>query len=80
MTQTEKHDSSRDMLLAMIEEFLAERPFKTHQSFGWAATRDSGLVQRLREGKDVTTRVMDNVLSYINQQNGETNDEKRETA
>jgi hypothetical protein len=71
----QKYRTSRELLLSMIERYLEAHPEKSHQSFGWAATRDSGLVERLRQGKDVTTRVMDNVLHYLEKNNGVKNHE-----
>ena len=33
--------------------------------FGWYAMRDSSLVSRLREGKDVTTSKLDDILAFM---------------
>lgn len=60
-----KAQRSRDVLLAMIEQHLATYVNVTPEGFGWAAIKDTRLVPRLRDGGDITTGKMDDVLLYL---------------
>lgn len=62
-----KPASTRAALLQMIETYLAANPKVTPEAFGWAAIKDSKLVERLRGGGDITTGKLDAVIQYLSQ-------------
>jgi len=54
------------MLLGLIEEFLTLNDMDNDGNyFGWLVCGDRTLVQRLREGGDVTTTKMDDIISFL---------------
>jgi hypothetical protein len=61
----QKPTSSIQWLLGKIEEFLKNNPTISPEGFGWACSRDTSLVERLRAGGDVTTRKMDVIIAYL---------------
>lgn len=53
-------------LLDLIEEFLTLNEMDNDgNSFGWLSSKDRTMVQRLRDGGDITTTRMDDVLAFI---------------
>lgn len=53
-------------LLEVIEEFLTVNSLDNDGcSFGWMMSKDRTIVQRLRDGGDVTTSKMDEILAFI---------------
>lgn len=60
-----KPKSTREWLLLQVEAYLVKNPAVDAESFGWRSVRDSSLVSRLREGKDVTTRKLDALIAYM---------------
>lgn len=53
-------------LLEVIEVFLTVNNLDNDGcSFGWVLSKDRTLVQRLRDGGDVTTSKMDEILAYM---------------
>jgi hypothetical protein len=60
-----KYSSTREWLLAKVEEFLVNNPHLDPESFGWKSVRDTSIVSRLRVGKDVTTRKLDMLIAYM---------------
>ena len=63
--------STRDKLLYRIEVFLDKRPYLTEAQFGKEAIGDTQLVNRLRAGKDITTRNLDAINKVLDQPIGE---------
>lgn len=59
------YDASLKALLSAIEGFLEANPSVTPADFGHRAARDTGLVERLRKGGDVTTRKWIRIISFI---------------
>ena len=60
-----QYSSSIEWLLAQIDSYLSENQDVTPECFGWRAMRDTKLVDRLRNGGDITTRKMDKVIRYL---------------
>jgi lysine/ornithine N-monooxygenase len=54
----------RNTLLTEIEAFLAESGLSASR-FGWLATRNARLVERLREGKPVLTTTETRVREWL---------------
>lgn len=53
-------------LLEVIEEFLTVNELDNDGClFGWVLSKDRTLVQRLRDGGDVTTSKMDEILAFV---------------
>lgn len=53
-------------LLEVIEEFLTLNELDNDGClFGWVLSKDRTLVQRLRDGGDVTTSKMDEILAFV---------------
>lgn len=53
-------------LLAQIERFLTiNRMENDGNLFGWYVSQDRSLVTRLRDGGDVTTTRMDDILAFL---------------
>jgi hypothetical protein len=53
-------------LLEIIEEFLTLNELDNDGClFGWVLSKDRTLVQRLRDGGDVTTSKMDEILAFV---------------
>ena len=67
MTKEKPTYGTRDRLMALIEEYLIINPHMSAEGFGWATIKDASLVARLREGKDITTRKLDDILFFIGQ-------------
>lgn len=61
---TQQNQSTKAKLLAAIETFIKAKGM-TPESFGWAAIKDSYLVERLKNGGDITTGKADAILRYI---------------
>lgn len=57
--------STREALLARIDQFLEDHPDISPNQFGAWSIGDSGLVDRLRKGGDVTTGKLDQILRYL---------------
>ncbi len=69
-----ENDDTRAALLADIEKFLAD--YSQHISktrFGKEAANDHKLVDRLRNGNDLTTGKMDDVRRYLSLKRAEFN-------
>ncbi len=64
-TKEKKPSSTREWLLQQVEAHLARNPGLDPESFGWRSVKDSSLVDRLRAGKDVTTRKLDALIAYM---------------
>lgn len=64
-TKETKPKSTREWLLLQVEAFLKNNPHIDPESFGWRSVKDSSLVDRLRAGKDVTTRKLDMLIAYM---------------
>ncbi len=60
-----KPTTTREAILERIEQFLVKNPSISPEGFGWAAIKDASLVERLRSGKDITTRKLDDILKYM---------------
>ncbi len=63
-------NTTRGTLLVMVEQHLDAAGINTDEGaagFGWAAIKDSRLVDRLRNGGDITTAKLDDVVKYLNQ-------------
>lgn len=56
--------SIRDQLLADIERFLA-RTGMDHTRFGKEALNDPAFVSRLRAGKDVRTKTIERIRTFM---------------
>lgn len=56
--------STRSKLLEDIQAFLAASEMEP-KDFGWRAARCTSLVDRLEKGGDVTTRIMDNIYTFM---------------
>ena len=55
-----------EWLLARIEEFLTLNAMDNDGcAFGWYVSQDRSLVTRLRDGGDVTTTKMDDILAFM---------------
>jgi hypothetical protein len=53
-------------LLEQIEEFLTINELDNDGClFGWHLSKDRSLVERLRDGGDVTTSKMDEILAFL---------------
>ena len=53
-------------LLGLIEEYLTINDLDNDGClFGWALSKDRSLVERLRDGGDVTTSKMDEILAFM---------------
>lgn len=65
MPSTNTAQTTKTCLLTAIDEYLEAHPDMTAEGFGWYAVQDSSLVERLRKGKDVTTRKLDKILAFI---------------
>jgi hypothetical protein len=53
-------------LLGLIEEYLTINEMDNDgQTFGWLSTKDITMVQRLRDGGDITLTKMDEVLAFM---------------
>lgn len=68
-TGEQKFTSTLEWLLAQIEAYLKKNPHLTPAGFGWVAIRDTSVVERLRQGKDVTTRKFDALVRYMSNPN-----------
>ncbi len=75
-----KFASTLEWLIHQIDQYLKINPGVTEAAFGWAAIKDTGLVERLREGGDVTTRKFDALVRYMSnphsKENGNGNQSK----
>lgn len=63
-----KLTSTAEWLLHNIDRFLdnnLHNGWMDEEAFGWAACKDSSLVERLRNGGDVRTEKMDLILSFV---------------
>ncbi len=60
-----KFASTLEWLVDRINSFLKMNKGLTEASFGWAAIKDTGLVERLRNGGDVTTRKLDALVRFM---------------
>lgn len=65
MTKTVKFKTTREWLIAQMEAFLQKNPSYTEQSFGWAALRDTSVLERLKKGGDITTRKLDAIIAFM---------------
>lgn len=53
-------------LLEQIEEFLTLNDMANDgNTFGWLVSKDATLVQRLRDGGDISTSKMDDVIAFM---------------
>ena len=79
-----QYKSTKEAILAKINEFLEKHPEVTPQGFGLESTRDTSLVLRLQAGGDITTRKLDMILYYLRtykpKPTGETNAKENEKA
>lgn len=57
--------STRESVLARIDQFLADHSDIDAESFGYYAINDTSLVARLRNGGDITTRKLDLILNFL---------------
>lgn len=57
--------SSLEWLMRQIDAYLAKNKQVSEAAFGWASIKDTGLVERLRGGGDVTTRKFDALVRYM---------------
>ena len=57
--------STLEWLRGRVEAYLAQNPHITLACFGRASVGDTGLVERLRNGGDVTTRKLDALIKYM---------------
>jgi hypothetical protein len=65
-TQNTRTCSTVSWLLAEIENFLTINSMENDGcAFGWYIMRDRSLVSRLRDGGDVTTKKMDDILAFM---------------
>ncbi len=71
-----KFNSTIEWLLDKIESYLKKNAATglTDASFGWASIKDTGLVDRLRSGGDVTTRKLDALIRYMSNSNSKEKD------
>lgn len=58
-------DSTIQALLYDIERFLKLNPHISEESFGWFSIKQSNLLDRLRNGGDLSTRNLDRVIAYM---------------
>lgn len=65
MATTKKPGTTRQWLISKIDEFIALNPHYDDESFGWKAVKDASLVGRLRSGKDITTRKLDDIIAFL---------------
>lgn len=55
-----------EWLLEHIEEFLSINDMDNDgNSFGWYVMNDRNLVTRLRDGKDISLRIMEDILAFM---------------
>lgn len=60
--------NTSDWLLYNLEQFIKANehlPWVTEEAIGWAAIRDSALMERLRGGGTVMVSKMDAILAYL---------------
>lgn len=63
--QEPQFTSTLEALCYHIDKFLAANPHVSEESFGWFSIKEPGLVKRLRNGRDITTRKLDAVIAYM---------------
>lgn len=64
-----QYPSTIEWLKAKIDEFLVLHPDMSERTFGWRTLKESGLVDRLHAGGDITTAKMDSIIAFM-QSNG----------
>lgn len=66
-TKTERiQGPTAQWLLGLIDEFLTINDMENDGcAFGWYVSQDRSLVTRLRDGGDVTTTKMDDILAFM---------------
>ncbi len=60
--------STRDWIIANVDAFLdanVESGWMDEEALGWAACEYSGLVRRLKDGGDIRTYQMEQLLAYM---------------
>ncbi len=69
MNQPNPQETARkttiESLLDHIDQFLEANPHITEESFGWFSCKQSNLLERLRDGGDITTRRLDSIIAFM---------------
>lgn len=72
----EQFSSAVAWLLHNVDRFLDVNPGLSDENFGWISVRDTSIIPRLRQDKDLTTKKMERMIDFL--KNARYIDDKKE--